>query len=277
MRYLKSGLMVISIISSLIACQKAEETQLVFDENISGEVGLMEEFVTTEGQTVLGDVIDIPYSIENLLKAYENLPAQTKAQIDPNDIKPTHYYVRFYPKAIEELDILRNIKPYVFLSETPLDRKVVVGGSSYHDPSIPEDLPTFQYTVVPVDRWVELEKTVPIEAEILVKAYIPDYDEAYTTKSEDKYGIPTSAYEALLKEAYRITGNEYDSIPETKASWTPTGRIRAYDNNVSSYLPIKNLRVRGTHLLKVKETLTDSNGYFTLPSFNNPVNMRVVL
>ena len=142
--------MVISIISSLIACQKAEETQLVFDENISGEIGLMEEFVTTEGQTVLGDVIDIPYSIENLLKAYENLPAQTKSQISPDDIQPTHYYVRFYPKSIEEQDILRNIKPYVFLSETPLDRKVVVGGSSYHDPSIPEDLPTFQYTVVPV-------------------------------------------------------------------------------------------------------------------------------
>ena len=274
MRYLKLGLMALSIISSLIACQKAEETQLVFDENIFHETDLVGEFVTTEGQTVLGDVIDIPYSIENLLKAYENLPAQTKSQINPEDIQPTHYYVRFYPKSIEEQDILRNIKPYVFLSETPLDRKVVVGGSSYHDPSIPEDLPTFQYTVVPVARWTELEKTVPVEAEILIKAYIPDYDEAYTTKSEHKYGIPTSAYEDLLKEAYRITGNEY--FPETKSSWNPSGRIRAYDNYFDMMTAVPGVRVRATHLLKVKETLTDEQGRFTLPSFNSSVTYKLI-
>ena len=271
-----SQLLAVIILIGFIACQKAEKTQLVFDENIFRETDLVGEFVTTEGQTVLGDVIDIPYSIENLLKAYDNLPAQTKSQINPNDIQPTHYYVRFYPKSIEEQDILRNIKPYVFLSETPLDRKVVVGGSSYHDPSIPEDLPTFQYTVVPVARWAELERTVPIEAEILIKAYIPDYDEAYTTKSEEKYGIPATAYEALLQEAYRITGNEYDVIPETKSSWNPSGRIRAYDTEKAVYVPVKGVRVRGTHLLKVKEALTDTSGYFSLAAFSNPVNMKVV-
>lgn len=268
--------MAVSIISLLIACQKSDETQLLFDDNTSDEVGFLGEFVTTEGQTILGDVIDIPYSIENLLKAYENLPAKTKSQINLEDIQPTHYYVRFYPKSIEEQDILRNIKPYVFLSETPLDRKVVVGGSSYHDPSIPEDLPTFQYTVVPVARWAELERTVPVEAEILIKAYIPDYDEAYTTKSEHEYGIPTSAYEALLKEAYRITGNKYEDMPETKASWHPSGRIRAYDDEISAYNPVKGVRIRGTHLLKVKETLTNSQGQFTLESFSNSVSLKII-
>ena len=269
-------IMTIIISTCFLACQKAEETQLVLNEDRFVEGKLEKEFFTTEGYTVLGDVIDIPYSIENLLKAYENLPAHTKSQIDPNDIKPTHYYVRFYPKTIEELDILRNIKPYVFLSETPLDREVVVGGSSYHDPSISEDLPTFQYTVVPVDRWAELEKTVPVEAEILIKAYIPDYDEAYTTNSEDKYGIPATAYEELLREAYRITGNEYDAIPETKSSWNPSGRIRAYDTDKTMYVPVKGVRVRGTHLLKVKEALTDTSGVFVLASFNNPVNMKII-
>lgn len=234
------------------------------------------EFVTKEGQTVLGDVIDIPYSIDNLLVAYENLPIETKSQINLSDIQPTHYYIRFYPKSIAELDILRNIKPYVFLSETPLDRKIEVGGTSYHDPSIPEDLPTYQYTVVPVQRWAELEKTVPVESEILIKAYMPDYDEAYTTKSEEKYGLPPSAYEALMREAYRITGNEYDIIPETKASWTPAGRIRAYDDKTSSYLPVPGVRVRGSHLLNVQETLTNSNGVYVLPSFNNSVSYKII-
>lgn len=266
----------VAITTCLIACQKVDEPKQIVGE---GEQDIVENengFIATESQTILGEVIDIPYSVENLLKAYENLPAQTKSQIDPAAIQPTHYYVRFYPKSIEELDILRNVKPYVFLSETPLDRKVVVGGSSYHDPSIPDELPTFQYTVVPVARWAELEKSVPIEASILIKAYIPDYDEAYTTKSAEKYGIPPVAYEALLKEAYRITGNEYDVIPETKSSWNPNGRIRAYDTDMASYIPVKGVRIRGTHLLKVKETLTDTNGCFTLASFNNPVSLKIV-
>lgn len=266
--------MIVSIITVLMACQKMDESLLVIEDNGLDKVEFDDEFVTTEGQTVLGDVIDIPYSIENLLKAYENLPVQTKSQIDPEVIQPTHYYVRFYPKSIEEQDILRNIKPYVFLSETPLDRKVVVGGSSYHDPSIPEDLPTFQYTVVPVARWAELERTVPVEAEILIKAYIPDYDEAYTTKSEERYGIPAAAYEELLKEAYRITGNQY--MPETKSSWNPNGRIRAYDNINNSMTAVPGVRVRATHLLKVKETLTDDDGRFTLPSFNSSVTYKLI-
>lgn len=57
---------------------------------------LEHKFVTTEGQTVLGDTINIPYSIENILKTYENLPVQTKSVMNLNDIKPTHYYVRFF-------------------------------------------------------------------------------------------------------------------------------------------------------------------------------------
>ena len=146
--------------------------------------------MTKEGQTVLGDVIDIPYSIDNLLVAYENLPIETKSQINLSYIQPTHYYIRFYPKSIAELDILRNIKPYVFLSETPLDRKIEFGGTSYHDPSIPEDLPTYQYTVVPVQRWIELEKTVPVESEILIKAYMPDYDEAIRLNPKRSMAFP---------------------------------------------------------------------------------------
>lgn len=273
MYYHKTTLATIVFLVAIFSCQRIETLSPVIEED---QVEAESEFVTHEGQTVLGNVINIPYSIDNLLKAYENLPIETKSQIDPSYIQPTHFYIRFYPKSIAELDILRNIKPRVFLSETPLDRKIEIGGTSYHDPSIPEDLPTYQYTVVPVDRWAELEKCIPVEAEILIKAYIPDYDEAYTTKSEETFGIPIAAYESLLKEAYRITGNEYDVIPETKASWTPSGRIRAYDDATYSNIPIKGVRVRGTHLLKVKETLTDMNGCFTLPSFNNPVNLKVI-
>lgn len=260
------------LLAQIISCEKAAITLSVEEKQEIAETVV--DFVTTEGQTVLGDVIEIPYSIENLRKAYEKLSVETRAQINLSDIQPTHYYVRFYPKTIAELDTLRNIKPYVFLSETPLDRKVVVGGSSYHDPSIPEDLPTFQYTVVPVWRWAELRETVPVEAEILIEAYMPDYDEPYTTKSASRYGIPADAYDALLKVAYEMTGNQY--YPQTRASWTPSGTIQAYDDTTNLYLPVPGVRVRATHLLTVKETLTDVFGCFTLPSFKSSVSYKII-
>lgn len=74
------------------SCQKESELSSI-SENMFSEKAET-DFVTTEGQTVLGDVIDIPYSIENLLKAYDNLPAQTKSQIDLEDIQPTHLIVK---------------------------------------------------------------------------------------------------------------------------------------------------------------------------------------
>lgn len=262
----------LSLTFTVVSCQKEMHIEKSVDQFTTEE-----QVELTDGNTILGDTIDIPYSIDNLIAAYQNLPVMTKAQINPDSIQPTHYYVKFSPNSVEELDILRNIKPYVFLSEIPLDRKVVVGGSYYHDPSIPEGLPTYQYTVIPVDRWESLKKScAPVEVEILIKAFIPDYDEAYTTKSASEYGIPAEAYESLLQEAYRITGNKYDKTITTKASWSPSGRIMAYDDFYNGTLPVPGVRVRATHLLKVKETLTDEYGYFSHPSFSNPVNMRII-
>lgn len=72
-----------------------------------------------------------------------------------------------------------------------------------------------------------------------------------------------------------MTGCTY--IPRTKSSkWNPSGVIKAYDTKVNKYVPIKGVRVRGTHLLTIKETLTDGTGYYCLDAFTSPVNMKVV-
>ena len=102
-----------------------------------------------EAQTVLGERIEIPYTIENLKKALELLPPETKAAISESDFNPTHYYVRFSPKNMMELDILRNLSPRVIFSEVPLDREVKTGGIYYHDPSLPDDVPTYQFLPSP--------------------------------------------------------------------------------------------------------------------------------
>lgn len=260
-------------LTCLMSCQKMEKSSQVLDVATSSTNESIYQF--SEGQTVLGDVIDIPYSVDNLRKAFETLPTETKAGYSKEDIQPTHYYVKFTPKNEEELDILINI-PGLILSEVPLDRKIAIGGISYHDPEVPLSQPTYQYTTLEIPFWKSLTDTLSVDCEVLIEAYMPE-EITQTKSSKTDHYLPDNLYSSLLREAYRITGNEYDFLPETKSSsWTPTGRIRAYDNMVGGYVPIRDVVVRGTHLLKIKETTTDSNGYFTLSSFSNPVSLKVV-
>jgi len=228
-----------------------------------------------EGLTVLGNRISIPYSIENLRAAFELLPNDTKSGFTIDDIQPTHYYVRFCPKNEEELDILINT-PGLVLSETPLDREVLIGGIYYHDPDLPPTQPTYQYSTLEIPFWKSLTDTLSVEHELLIEAYMPD-DISNTKVSGKNQPLPDYLYHALLKEAYRITGNVYEIVPETKgSSWSPTGRIRAYDDIVGGYTPVRDVVIRGSRFLTVKETTTDANGYFTLPSFNGSVSLKVV-
>ena len=267
---MEKSLLIFSL--SLLCCCTAN---LHIESNESEKTYLNNETSNVAAeQTILGDTIEIPYTVDNLLKALEYLPSDTKALINKQDICATHYYVRFHPKNAEELALLEEIKPRLMLSEIPLDREIVYGGNSYHDPSLPHDMPTYQYTTIEADYWKNLSDTLSVESEILLEAYMPDYFTEEQTKSY-KCSTPYSAIEELLHSAYEITGHEY--IPETKSSeWNPSGTIQAYDNITNNYVPIKGVRVRGTYLLTIKETLTDKNGYFCLGSFKNTVNMKIV-
>lgn len=198
---------------------------------------------------------------------------ETRSAIQENDIVATHYYVKFSPKNEAELSILKN-NPNLILSEYPLDREVLIDGCSYHDPSIPEDLPTFQYSTIEASYWKKLSDTLSVSSEVLIEAFMPDYYDDVETRAS--HNIDHTALEKLMATAYKMTGQEY--MPETKASkWFPSGRITAYDNIAGKQVPVKRLRIRGTHLLKTIEALTDENGYYSFPhSFRNKADMKIV-
>ena len=162
-------LLISFLILSSLSCSGVIETDIIASKEIN-QKETTQEFKTTDGHTILGEKIEIPYTIDNLLKAFELLPTETKSQIDMSKIKATHYYVRFYPKNKKELDLLEEVKPRLMLSETPLDREIIVGGTSYRDPSLPDDVPTYQYTTIEVNRWRELMDTLSVEGEVLLEA-----------------------------------------------------------------------------------------------------------
>ena len=98
-------------------------------------------------------------------KAYENLRSDLKADII---IETTHYYVKFKPKNEDELNLLKQDRT-LELYDYPLDYEIIEGQEVYHDPEIPDTMPTYQYCAVPVNY-----NFPNVEYEILEELFIPE-------------------------------------------------------------------------------------------------------
>ncbi|HFA49682.1 MAG TPA: hypothetical protein ENJ95_11785 [Bacteroidetes bacterium] len=133
---------------------------------------------------VLGAKEANPYTVANMTQAWNKL-------YDPDyqELPTTHLYVRFLPKDMAELKILYDLEDSydIDYDDYPLDYEIIEDGDHYHDPSIPQDQPTWLYTVV------EPDFVFPnVQYEILDKLVLAPY------------------YSILTVEAYRLTGKEYD-------------------------------------------------------------------
>ena len=84
-----------------------------------------------------------PYSVSNMEKAFESIKkSNARISTEGLEIATSHLYIKFKPKSYAELDLLKidstlNLFPY------PLDFEIT-DGSYYHDPNIPDSLPTYQ-------------------------------------------------------------------------------------------------------------------------------------
>lgn len=97
---------------------------------------------------VLGKKLKNPYSVENMLKAYELLLQKEGIRSDL-EIDTTHFYVRFLPLNDEEYDVIAWDDSTIELFDYPLDYEIIENGAHYHDPSVSADNYTWQYCVVP--------------------------------------------------------------------------------------------------------------------------------
>ncbi len=201
---------------------------------------------------VLGEQLENPYTTENITKALCSL-YPTKA--DRVDVKATNLYVRFLPKNGEELEILQNLTSN--LTDHPLDYKIEVEGDWYHDPSIDEDGITWQYAVVAKDfRFPDMEY------EIIDECYIAENDPATRADGID--------WEAVEREAYRLSGNGEMLAPKTKAPRSqPEGRLTIIDEDYCQGKPvgIAVVRVSCNSFVKFDQAYTDRDGYYKMNKF----------
>lgn len=235
--------------------------------------------IITDGMTVLGQQLENPYSVGNMRKALANLSPKTRAGITDMDIQPTHYYVKFHPRSSEELDLILQDSTIIWY-DIPLDYEIEEYGSYYHDPTIPDSLPTYQYASIEVAKWPAVS-TIGVDYEILSDLFIPDED-----KDEDDDGIMTRSgtkwnealADALVEESLRLTGNDnedYESGPQTRgrSKWRPAGRISYYDEVLGKTIGVEGVKVKARRWFTTHTGFVNADGYYSCNGrFKRPAN-----
>ena len=119
------------------------------------------------GMMTLGDKLEKPYSLTNINASVQtSYPTRAGVALEANRL-----YVRFLPKNVEEYDSLEAMDLALF--DHPLDREILKGGDWWHDPEIPEEEMTWQYSSVPTDLWKGLHTKLPAMRECLLPAPEP--------------------------------------------------------------------------------------------------------
>lgn len=203
-----------------------------------------------EGQVSLGKDLSNIYSVEAMRGAYNQQYPNGDGQYGPSGIRTTHYYIRFLPKNEDEYD---SIVQYD-LSEIPLYSEVIKGGSSYHDPSIPANQYTWQYALIPINKF----EPTNVQYEILKNMFIVDQGEPGVAGPG---GSPSYTFWEKLEIINHKAETGEDIGPGI--SWTPSGKLEVYDDLLQKYIPLVGVRViisRNGHEQVVK---TDATGSFT--------------
>ena len=264
--------LVLTLIGIMIySCQNENDftTQLEEPINLNEQDGLK--------KTVLGKKLKNPYSVENMQKALNNIQqskslAKSKGTSANLEITTTHLYIRFKPVNEEELNLIERDTTLI-LFDHPMDYEISEEGDFYQDPEIPEELPTYQYTSVEVDK--ELPN-VPYE--ILANLYIP-YDENEDNDIEDENTLSKSTSKLneknilgiLEDEALRITGNLEQEEESTAlqrcwfcrpSKWQPKGKITLWDTTVDDYVGVEGVKVRAGRWFKWRTAITKADGSY---------------
>ncbi|MHB0756946.1 hypothetical protein [Polaribacter sp. M15] len=264
--------LVLTLIGIIIySCQNENDftTQVEESINLNEQDGLK--------KMILGKKLENPYSVENMKKALNNLKqsklyAKRKGTSEILEITTTHLYIRFKPVNEEELNLIERDTTLI-LFDHPMDYEISEEGDFYQDPEIPDELPTYQYTSVEVDK--ELPN-VPYE--ILANLYIP-YDENEDNDIEDENTLSKSTSQLneknilgiLEEEALRITGNlekEENSTTLQRcwfcrpSKWQPKGKITLWDTTLGRYIGVEGVKVRAGRWFKWRTAITKADGSY---------------
>jgi len=217
--------------------------------------------------TKLGKKLKNPFSVANMQQAYKSLLEKNAgARVKDLEIRPTHLYVRYLPPNKALYDSLVNDST-LYLEDYPLDYEVIEQGEYYHDPSIPEGLPTYQYTSVPI----YYVPPTGVAFEVLDELYLPKED----TTLEDESGrlsqnveewVDMLEYESLLltdnlSEEEKIETENGRTKGLLPPKYHPNGIVRYVDTRVGVIF-LEGVKIRTRRFFEYHEAITDASGNF---------------
>lgn len=240
------------------------------DEVLNEPVG---EQQTVSSEIRLGAKVESPFLLRNMQRSVDTLSARSGLR-SQTVLKPTHLYVRFLPADTAQYERLV-ADTTLDLDSYPLDYELTEG-DSYHDPSLPADAITWQYTVVPADYDL---KGLGFTYEVLDELYILDEDlerediSVGDTQLRSGKGSGLS-WKSVVDEALIQTGNVGETTLRSK--WTPAATIKAYDDRMRKYIPLQGVKVRIRYLSFLKAYhYTDANGDVTFSSKRTSVEYSI--
>jgi len=216
---------------------------------------------------VLGDRLDDPYTVQNMTKAVMSL---YPAQADRGEIKATDLYVRFLPSGEDDCKLLQSLG--VSLVDHPLDYEILQEGDYYRDPSVSDEQISWQYAVV--DKDFDFPDGIPYE--LIDECYI-----AENASEQTKAAFGDIDWEAVEREAFKITGNEKMLVEPVKGKYpatAPKGRITIMDEKYSkTEIGVAGVRVSCNVFVKFAHAYTDESGNYAMPkTFTSDVRYRLV-
>jgi hypothetical protein len=147
-------------------------TQDIPTENRARKVNSAEN---EKEKTILGRKRKNPYELENMKKASKKVKGNNS-----KDLVATHRYIKFIPTTQEHLAALDDyeLKQQVALFDFPLEYEVLEQGRKYKDDAVLDQLYTYQYASVPVD------KALPnVPHEVVSMLHIAPYNDDVTTEA----------------------------------------------------------------------------------------------
>ena len=216
----------------------------------------------TKQQTILGKPIENPYSLNYMRQALAEYQKTSPSKAALNyEIEANFLHVRFLPANADEFNQLL-ADTTIELFDHPMLCEIEQEGEAYHDPTLPEDAITWQYTTVPIDY-----KFPNIEYEIIDSCFVPE-DEPETLKKSRRGFNP----EDLTAIAFRLAGQEYEEDNSlSKSRKIPSGQFRVLNNAFAansstnySWTGIIGIKVRVYNGIRWDHTHTDINGNYKM-------------
>ncbi len=219
-----------------------------------------------DAMMVLGNAMPIPYSVQNMAAAYQNLRL-SGAPLPPMNIRTTHRYVKFTPNAQQYETLMNNTQ--IEFYNYPLDREVLSEGI-YYDPATPGGIPAL-YAVVNA-TW-----TMPnVPYVVLESLYHPQIEDPAGLVSAEGTPAFWEAFRSVEMRSFELTGH-HEKIGAL-LGWNPSGTVNAWEDMAHRQIPLEGVKVRIGKWWGSKSTVvtTNASGVFWRPELIGPARYTIL-